>query len=553
MVKFLLLLLLVVLVVKGSHASAVCPHCTTLEELYSHMRSMMPTSGSELYVAPSATVVADFELIVAQMMAGASYDGITEGTRDCSSIDLRSLTGLYAIDEFTDADNGVVYCALVTQSLASPWSNVVVNQNVGAKALSIDAAHPRFDSHTGEQCMAVFKGTHARSTVIAGSHRHANAAPSPCDGSGYHDSDAAHNTHHCFQSATKAILDTYETTTDDDYTVIQFHGMGQSSCPGVDAYVTHGTSVVPRAGEKVDIFRNAMAHVMNDNGLVFTVPGDSPSCNLVGSTNVQGRMINGVDSLESCTTKATSYSGRFLHVESKIDLRAKTPAMHGAWVNVVNTAYDDFVVGPVTPPQNIVVTAPNGGETIGQGTIVTVQWEPLPSDNPQEQLQISVGTKINGVYTYVQGIAYGTSSWPYAVNSAGSYDWRVRTSLPEGDSYVVRIRSVDETQILDYSDTTLSVVKPFAMTYPTLGLTLFKGQTYTLQWQVRAPGVDTVKLSLHKGTSFYKNIAVTTTNDGSYEWTVPNYVENRNDYTIRIRNTDYTSSKDYSETFSIAA
>jgi hypothetical protein len=110
---------------------------------------------------------------------------------------------------------------------------------------------------------------------------------------------------------------------------------------------------------------------------------------------------------------------------------------------------------------------------------------------------------------------------------------------------------------VDCCDTTFSVVNPFAITFTNGGETLSKGQTYTIVWDPRASGVDKVKLSLHKGSDqhFYKVIAVETYNTvGSFTWTVPTTSWDKGtDYTIRIRNTDYTSSYDFSDTlFSIA-
>jgi hypothetical protein len=145
---------------------------------------------------------------------------------------------------------------------------------------------------------------------------------------------------------------------------------------------------------------------------------------------------------------------------------------------------------------------------------------------------------------------------PYAVNDNGQYNWRVRsTMLAEGD-YVVRIQKVNKTDIVDYCETTFSIVIPFAITFPNGGETLSKGQTYTIVWDPRASGVDKVKLSLHKGSgrTWYKNIAVETDNSvGSFTWTVPTSWDEGTEYTIRIRNTDYTSSYDFSDTlFTIA-
>jgi hypothetical protein len=66
---------------------------------------------------------------------------------------------------------------------------------------------------------------------------------------------------------------------------------------------------------------------------------------------------------------------------------------------------------------------------------------------------------------------YGSSSTkPYVINGAGSFDWGVRTALPEG-FYMLRNRAVSTALqgFLDYSDTSFSMVKSFALTFPNGG------------------------------------------------------------------------------------
>jgi hypothetical protein len=87
------------------------------------------------------------------------------------------------------------------------------------------------------------------------------------------------------------------------------------------------------------------------------------------------------------------------------------------------------------------------------------------------------------------------------------YNWRVQTALPEGD-YVIRIRHV-ETELLDYSDPHFSVIKPLLeVSYPNMaGESLARGQTHTIRWDIQAPGVDVVVISLMvEGNKWFKHI-----------------------------------------------
>jgi hypothetical protein len=495
--------------------------------------------GTERYVKPLQEEMDDFEAVVAEMMAGASQSGIA-GSGACADIPLLSLDGKYQIDVFTDTEYNKDYCVLATTSMDYAWGTIIVNQADFAKNLSIDSVHPKYDSYTGEQSIAVFKGTDARSFMVSGAQKYANAELSECDGDN-NVADVAH-TINCFQSAAKAIMDYYDSH-ESDYTAIQFHAMAMTSCEGVDGYFTNGGAFAP-FGEKINMFRQEVASVMVGT---FTIPGELPYCGLTGGTNVQGRMINGIDPVSACTVKPHSYTGRFIHLETKSFLRDQSPELHALWADAVNNAYARFT--SAEPPRGIKILSPNGFEIIGQGTLVPITWDEnrLGDD---EELHLSVGTlNDNGSFNYVQGIAYGSSSKPYAINGEGSYNWRVRTALSEGD-YVVRVRAVSITLpgLMDFSDTAFSVVKPLALTNPNGGEAIPKQATHEIKWDVRSGGVPQVYISLHTGANHDFDSAIATVpNTGSYMWPVPASLASANDYTIRIRNPDYTYANDYSD------
>ena len=75
----------------------------------------------------------------------------------------------------------------------------IFNSANDAKPLSIDVPHPLNDSYTPAQGVAIFKGTNARTFAMAGSHRDAIDAPSPCiNNPSYKQADATHNAQHTF-------------------------------------------------------------------------------------------------------------------------------------------------------------------------------------------------------------------------------------------------------------------------------------------------------------------------------------------------------------------
>ena len=355
-------------------------NASTLEDVWSDLKLLVPNRGSDGYIPPEAMVVADFENIVLEMMmVGQRYNFPGDNEKDheknqhdnddsrvhtsssssCDDIDLRSLKGMYRIGTFVDRENGRSYCIFATTSILYPWGNVVVDLDASpaTKNLSFDCPHPKFDAETAEQGLRMLKGTTSRSWIVAGSHRMANnRAFGTCQPQlSYYPSDAAHSVDTCFLAAVAAIKFYYESIVQQDYTSVQLHGMGKTSCGTIDTFFSHGScsqqTIVANADEKIDILqRIARAHPF-DNGR-HTVAGrdddddDSGSssgsndCNLCGSTNIQGRLINGVARIDLCDTLASSYTGRFIQIEQKREYRRESLARF--WNDVFNEAYPLF-------------------------------------------------------------------------------------------------------------------------------------------------------------------------------------------------------------------
>ena len=253
-----------------------------------------------------------------------------------------SLNGVYELSPFQDLTTGQDYCVLYSKSTTQPWGTVIVNRDPDARNLSIDSIHPLFDRFTGELSMAVFSKTRAQTFLLSGSHRHAMDEPSPCSGDDNHFriSDPAHAPS-VLLSAARAINQYYRNY-DLDYTAIQLHGMSKLSCPGVDAFLSYGVdSSSPGLGkEKIDIFRDELQAVFED--VTFTIPGETPECHLLGTGNIIGKMINGVEKGNICNSNVTAsvHSGHFLHIEIKLHLRKLEKVAFDSWGTAIVNAYD---------------------------------------------------------------------------------------------------------------------------------------------------------------------------------------------------------------------
>jgi hypothetical protein len=301
-----LTLTLIAVPARSARAATIdCGTDTTLEILVVCIRSHMPLSGSNGFAVPGAAEQADFRAVVRQMLNGA-----------CDTIALpAALAGAYVVRTFTDVDTAKSYCLLIEVGAVDPtakvdrgWGTFIVD-GAPLREIDIAIAHPIADLTTEDQGIAVFKGTESRTFLLAGTHRRANDAASACQPA-LSESDAAHNVETMFFAATEEIAAWYGATS---FVQLQFHGFAASTCPDVDVHLSYGLSSPPPPGSLlVRLQANIQAEHLTWS---VTVPGDPISCDLNATTNVEGRLLNGVPRTACCSTPATDFTERFIHVE----------------------------------------------------------------------------------------------------------------------------------------------------------------------------------------------------------------------------------------------
>jgi hypothetical protein len=175
----------------------------------------------------------------------------------------------------------------------------------------------------------------------------ANSGSSSCQSS-YGPADAAHNIDNMFHATNAELMAYYGTA---DWSAVQWHGMAADTCENAEVYLSHGRNVLPVSGDKILDLKN--------NQLLYHPTWDvettgSGACTLNATDNTQGRLINGVAPSQVCGTAASSYTGRFLHIEQ--DPGFRTPA---DWVQAVD---DTWLIGPPAAPSapaNLTATAGN--------------------------------------------------------------------------------------------------------------------------------------------------------------------------------------------------
>ncbi len=313
------------LTASGGEAGSLCQGIAGIRELVACVAAHMPEGGSGGYVPPLAAERAAWQATVQAMLADTCEPALpAELAPHYERRWLGGRTGLCVLVETLDADGD--------GRVDRGWGTFAVASRP-RRELHIQVPHPLYDIATETQALAVFKGVDARSFLLAGSHRDANPARSTCQPStGEGEADAGHNDSSLFFIAMQSLFEFYNAN-GKAWTAIQFHGMGASSCPGVDAFMTYGFAAPPKPGDKIlDLRANIAAR---DQKWVITVPGDSPACNLTGGTNVGGRLLNNVPADQVCATGATAYSGKFIHIEQKTNLRAAI----ADWIAAINATW----------------------------------------------------------------------------------------------------------------------------------------------------------------------------------------------------------------------
>jgi hypothetical protein len=533
------------------------PCATSLFDVVQSYVNMMPTEASEKYVHPSQDVMEEWEMIVSDMLIG-----------ECNNTPLPDVLA-DAGYEWGIVSDVVDYCVLASlQDLDDdgfvdfPWGIAVVHMDhnaAGVKNLSIDIPHPLHDSYTWTQGIQVFLGINARSFTMSGSHRTANAEASSCQDK-YQMADGAHNTMNTFMASSLAIFEYYANLPqiDTDYTAIQFHGMSNDSCED-DVYLTPGTGLYhPSSREKVVLLRDALLTALAaadvdprspDPLLPISVPGET-DCNMSGGTNVQGRMLNYVAVMQDkvCTVAAHQYSGTFLHIEQQWDMRQDK--LVPFWTDALNAAYAEFETAD--PPTRITVTSPNdGAEVWGRGTSQTITWTTtgnVPTDDGQH-VKISLHRN-NDEKTYLRTLVDATpiETGSYVLEELSGY-------AEEGNDFVVRVRSVSNTNYKDYSDHPLSVVNPITITTPAGGELFQPTDKIEITWNVMDfPSDGQVKLSLHRGQRYWKTIQASINNKpGTFTWTIPSWVQTDHAYSVRVRLVSETSVHTFTPLFCIGS
>jgi len=169
----------------------------------------------------------------------------------------------------------------------------------------------------------------------------------------------------------------------------------------------------------------------------------------------------------------------------------------------------------------IEINMPMAGDSWQTGSSNNIIW----FDNIDENVKIELYRGNSRVSSISNSIA-----------SNGTFNWTVPSSITEGSNYRIKITSVNNTSLFDFSDD-FSITAPryISITYPDLNELWEPGSSYTIQWKDNIS--ENVSISLYQNNSYITSIANSTASNGNYTWTVPLVLSPGSNFKIRINST----------------
>ena len=298
----------------------------TLDELITCVKAGMPRKHSQGFSVPTPDEQADWRTVAWAMLNGS-----------CENVILpASLAESYRITKFLDRRAGREVCVLIETAdrdgdgrVDRGWGTLITDP-APLREVIILAPHPLSDRGTHVQGVQVFQGVRARAVLVAGAHRAASerGGDGACGDSRV--SDPTHSVETMFQPTLSEAMELYAQL-QRDFVVLQFHGMAETTCAGVDVHLSNGS------GESVDdrVLQLQLALQQLAPDWTVTTPETDTACGMSGSRNVQVRLLAGVPYEEVCDPRPAPGSPQFVHIEQKREVRSDVDV----WVRAVRDTW----------------------------------------------------------------------------------------------------------------------------------------------------------------------------------------------------------------------
>ena len=185
--------------------------------------------------------------------------------------------------------------------------------------------------------------------------------------------------------------------------------------------------------------------------------------------------------------------------------------------------------------------SPNGGEDWYLGhTDQSITWS---SENAGDYVKIEL-YKMNNFYKSI------TNNTP----NTGNYKWTIPTDYDEYNYYKMKITSISETSVFDFTDGYFRLRMPnyFRFNRPFEGETIERGHRIYIEWVTTSISIPYVRIELFKGSSLSTVVTSSVPNREFYwDWAIPTNQPLGSDYRYKITSTSNDNYFGYSKRFSI--
>ncbi|PFH48785.1 hypothetical protein AMATHDRAFT_149106 [Amanita thiersii Skay4041] len=290
-----------------------------------------------------------------------------DSNNTCASVSAAlpgALKDIYAIFELTEP-SGRTFCVFAENvaehntKYDKGWGILVVpsTRSAVSRHVHVSAPHPIHDFDTEKQAAEVFRGIGAKSLFIPGRDRRAFLEVTPCVPSmirsKHFKTDPAYDKNETFFDTYRQIIHWQNQNggcPSPSCAYVQFHGRNASTCRENQVFISTGLGEDPPSLEwytnnetyPVKRIKSQLAAAFPSWNVAL--PSDS-ACNLVATTNIGGRLINGVNESDICTEEASAEHtlGQFVHVEQSS--MSRSPDYYEAWVQVFLASFETSCAG----------------------------------------------------------------------------------------------------------------------------------------------------------------------------------------------------------------
>ncbi|MFH0838748.1 MAG: Ser-Thr-rich GPI-anchored membrane family protein [Candidatus Omnitrophota bacterium] len=307
-----------------------------------------------------------------------------------------------------------------------------------------------------------------------------------------------------------------------------------------------GTALKVRVSdaENPDVFDTSNSDFTIKGTLTVTSPNSGNEAWVVNSTNAitwnkTGSFANVkleystngfLDELQTVTIIASTPAGGLTgsynwQIPNAISSTVKVKITHTSDGTISDISNLNFkIIGALT------VGAPNGGE--GWAVAATNQYITWSRVGTIVNVKLQYSTDSGSTYPSENII---TASTPTA---AFSYQWTIPDSV--GNHVRVKISDTSDSTVYDESNADFEILAGFTIVQPNGTEKWTIGDVQNIVWNITGTTANAkLEYSADSGSSFPFEIIASTDNDGTYGWTIPDYVSDN----IRVRVSDVNNSR----------